>query len=128
MIAVRDHLDLFGEATIAVVTFTDPSRLAGYRSHLQVPFPVLTDIDRGLYRAVGAERGTNRQIWSRNTLRLYARLLRSGRKLQRPTEDIHQLGADLVADSNGRIVFLALPPNPDARPPIDDLTRAAGGH
>ena len=128
MIAVRDHLDLFGDTTVAVVTFTDPARLAAYRSHLELPFAVLTDVDRRLYRAVGAERGTNRAIWSTGTLRTYARLLRRGRKLRRPSEDIHQLGADLVADGDGRIVFLALPPNPDARPPIDDLIRAARGH
>lgn len=127
MLAVRDHLEQFGDATIAVVTFTDPARLAGYREHLDLPFSVLADPDRALYRAVGAERGTKRRIWSPGTIRTYARLLRHGRRLRRPTEDIHQLGADLVADRDGRIVYLALPPTPDARPPIGDLIRAAGG-
>ncbi len=125
MLAVRDHLDQFGDATIAVITFTDPARLAAYRDHLDLPFPVLTDPDRALYRAVGAERGTNRQIWSLGTIRTYTRLLRKGRRLHRPTEDIHQLGADVVADSTGRITYLVLPPTPDARPPIEELIRAA---
>lgn len=125
MLAVRDHLDQFGNATIAVVTFTDPARLAGYRKQLDLPFPVLTDPDRALYRMVGAERGSNRQVWSIGTLRTYGRLLRQGRRLQRPTEDIHQLGADLVADSDGRITYLALPPTPDERPAIQELIDAA---
>ncbi len=125
MIAVRDHLDRFGDTTVAVVTFTDPSRIATYRDHLDLPFAVVTDPDRSLYRAVGAERGTIRQIWSPGTIRAYVRLLRDGRRLRRPTEDIHQLGADLVADRSGRIIYLSLPSTPDARPPIDELIRAA---
>ena len=124
MLAVRDHLDQFGDATIAVVTFADPSRLSAYRDHLGIPFPILADVDRTLYRAVGAERGSNRQIWSLGTLRMYARLLRHGRRLERPTEDIHQLGADLVAGADGVITYLALPPTPDARPPMEELIRA----
>ena len=125
MLAVRDHLDQFGDATIAVVTFADPARLAAYRDHLDLPFPILTDPDRALYRAVGAERGSNSQIWSFGTLRTYARLLRHGRRLQRPTEDIHQLGADIVVRPDGVITYLALPSTPDARPPIEELIRAA---
>lgn len=124
MLAVRDHLDQFGDATLAVVTFADPTRLAAYRDHLGIPFPILSDPDRALYRAVGAERGSNRQIWSPGTLRMYARLLRRGRRPQRPTEDIHQLGADIVARPDGVIVYLALPATPDARPPIEELIRA----
>jgi len=125
VLAVRDHLDQFGDATIAVVTFADPARLAAYRDHLDIPFSILSDPDRALYRAVGAERGSNRKIWSLGTIRTYARLLRKGRRLQRPTEDIHQLGADIIARPDGVITYLALPPTPDARPPIEELIRAA---
>ena len=54
MIAVRDQLDQFGDATVAVVTFADPARLAAYRNLLRLPFDVLADPDRNLYR--GARR------------------------------------------------------------------------
>ncbi|MEO6123738.1 MAG: AhpC/TSA family protein [Ilumatobacteraceae bacterium] len=124
MIAVRDHLAQFGDATVAVVTFATPERLRAYRDHLAVPFSILADVDRVLYNLVGAERGTNRQIWSLGTIRLYARLLIKGRRPTRPTEDIHQLGADLVVGRDGIVRFLALPSTPDSRPPISDLIRA----
>ena len=124
MIAVRDHLDAFADATVAVVTFAEPHRLAAYRTRLGVPFPILSDPTRELYRLLGAGHGTNRQIWSLGTLRLYARLLRAGRRLARPTEDIHQLGADAVIGRNGRLRYLALPTSPDQRPPITDLIAA----
>ena len=124
MIAVRDHLDHFGDATIVVVTFAAPDRLAAYRGHLGVPFMILADADRELYDLLGAGRGTNRQVWSLGTLRLYARLLRQGRRLRRPTEDIHQLGADAVIGRDGALRYLSLPMTPDSRPPIDKLIEA----
>lgn len=126
MIAVRDHLDQFGDARIAVVTFTTPERLAAYREHLGLPFDVVADIDRTLYHLLGAERGSNRQVWSAGTVRMYARLLRAGRRLRRPTEDIRQLGADAVIGRDGDIRYLSLPSTPDARPPIADLIAALG--
>lgn len=124
MIAVRDHLDQFGDARLAVVTFATPERLAAYRQHLGLPFDVVTDTDRTLYHLLGAERGSNRQVWSAGTLRMYARLLRSGRRLHRPTEDIRQLGADAVIGREGTLRYLSLPSTPDARPPISELIAA----
>ena len=124
MIAVRDHLEQFGDARIAVVTFATPERSARYRSHLGLPFDVVTDTDRVMYELLGAGRGSNRAVWSLGTLRMYASLIRSGRRLRRPTEDIHQLGADAVVGRDGTLRFLSLPSTPDARPPIDDLIAA----
>ncbi|MEO6159081.1 MAG: AhpC/TSA family protein [Ilumatobacteraceae bacterium] len=124
MIAVRDHLDEFGDARVAVVTFAAPERLAAYRLHLEVPFDVVADVDRVLYRLLGAERGTIRQLWSLGTIRMYVRLIRARRKLRRPTEDIHQLGADAVFGRDGGLRYLSLPSTPDARPPVSDLIAA----
>lgn len=124
MLAVREHLDEFGDATIAVITFAAPERLAAHRHHLQLPFSVVADVDRQLYRLLGAERGGNRQIWSLGTLRMYAGLLLRGRRLSKPTEDIHQLGADAVLDRDGRLRYLSLPSTPDARPPVSELIAA----
>jgi hypothetical protein len=124
VIAVRDHLDQFGDARIAVITFTTPDRLAAYRQHLQLTFDVVTDLDRGLYRLLGAERGSRRQVWSAGTIRMYGRLLLAGRQLRRPTEDIRQLGADAVVGRNGVLRHLTRPSTPDARPPMSDLIAA----
>ena len=124
MIAVRDHLDQFGDARIAVVTFATPERLAAYRQHLRLPFDAVADTDRTIYQLLGAERGSNRQVWSGGTIRMYARLVRSGRRLRRPTGDIRQLGADAVIGRNGNLRYLSLPSTPDARPPIADLIAA----
>ena len=124
MIAVRDHLEQFADARVAVVTFAAPERLAAYRTHLRLPFEVVADTDRVLYELLGAERGTNRQVWSPGTIRMYLRLIIAGRRLHRPTEDIHQLGADAVVGRDGTLRYLSLPATPDARPPINELLAA----
>ncbi|MEP7113344.1 MAG: AhpC/TSA family protein [Ilumatobacteraceae bacterium] len=121
---MRDHLDQFGDARIAVVAFAAPERLGAYRRHLQLPFDVVSDPDRTLYRMLGAERGSSRQVWSAGTIRMYARLIRAGRRLRRPTEDIRQLGADAVVGRTGTLRYLSLPSTPDARPPISELIAA----
>ena len=113
---MRDHLDQFGDARIAVVTFATRERLAVYRDHLHLPFDVVADTDRTLYELLGAERGSNRQVWSAGTIRMYARLLRAGHRLRRPTEDVRQLGADAVIGRTGELRYLCLPSTPDARP------------
>ena len=117
MIAVRDHLDQFGDARIAVVTFATPERLAAYREHLHLPFDVVAETDRTLYRLLGAERGSNRQVWSEGTIRMYARLVRSGRWLGRPTEDIQQ--TDLYnLDRRRRRMSVAASMQWDLLPPL----------
>lgn len=121
---MRDHIDMFDDARIAVVTFADPAHLAAYREHLRLPFDVVADVDRTLYQLLGAQRGTHRQIWSAGTIRMYLRLIRAGRRLRWPSEDIHQLGADAVIGRDGTLRYLSLPSTPDARPPIGELIAA----
>jgi peroxiredoxin len=124
VLAVSERLEEFGGAEVAVVSFTDPTYLDAYVEHLGVSFPVVTDIDRDLYRALGIERGTRRQVWSLGTLREYWRLLRSGRRLQRSHEDIRQLGADVIVAADGTITKVFAPATPDARPTVDELLAA----
>lgn len=115
----------FGTADIAVITFTDPERLAAYIDHLGVSFPVVTDVDRTLYRALGVERGSLRQVWSVGTLQTYWSLLRAGRRLRRTHgDDVRQLGADVIVDADGTIRTLFRPTSPDKRPSVDELLAA----
>jgi hypothetical protein len=121
VLAVCQRLDEFGDTDVAVVTFTDPARLDQYREQLGITVTVVSDVDRSLYRALGLERGTRRQVWSLGTLGLYWKLLRSGRRLQRTHEDIRQLGGDVVIGSDGRVSTIFRPSTPDARPCVDEL-------
>ena len=121
---MRDRLTEFPEVTIAAVTFADSDMLAGHREHLALPFPVLADPDRHVYERFGLSRGSLHRIWNLGTMRLYAQLLRRGRKLRRPTQDTRQLGGDFVIDPDGRLAAGFWPRSPDDRPTIDALITA----
>ncbi len=121
---MRDRIDEFEGAVIAAVTFAEHHRLEAHRNHLRVPFPLLADPDRALYQRFELGRGRLRDLYGVGTLRLYAQLLRRGRKLQKPTQDTRQLGGDFVIDPQGRLSAGFWPASPDDRPSIDQLTAA----
>lgn len=121
---MRDRQPDLGDTAIAVITFGQPGDLPAHRAHLALPFPLLADPERRVYRQFGLARGALHRIWSPGTLVLYARLLRQGRKLQRPTQDTRQLGGDFVIGPDGRLAAAFRPASPDARPPIDALVAA----
>ena len=121
---MRDRLDEFGDASIAAVTFAAPEHLAAHRAHLDLPFPVLSDAERVVYRRFDLGRGTTRQVWNPGTLRIYARRLRPGRLARGPRQDVRQLGGDMVVAPDGSFAEGFWPPSPDARPPVDELIAA----
>ena len=119
-----ERLGELGDAAVALVTFTRQRKLRGYRSRLELPYPVLADEERASYRAYGLGRGPWWQVWGLPTLRAYSRLLRGGARLHRPTEDVHQLGGDFVVDREGKLAYVYRSRSPADRPAVDDLVRA----
>jgi hypothetical protein len=59
------------------------------------------------------------------TIRAYARLLRDGGRVRRPTEDTLQLGGDFVVGRDGRLVYAYRSEGPADRPSVDELISAA---
>ncbi len=121
---MREQLDRFGPVTVTAVTFAEPERLAAHRAHLDLPFPVLADTERTLYRRFGFGRGSLHRIWGLGTLVTYARLLGRGRQLRRPTEDTRQLGGDVVIGPDGTLAAIFRPRSPDTRPTVEELIDA----
>jgi peroxiredoxin len=125
-VAVRDRLDELEPAEVALITFTRPRNLRGYRARLALPFPVLSDEDRSSYRAYGLGRGAWWRVWGLSVWWRYAALMARGRRLRRPTEDVRQLGGDFVVGSDGRIVYAFRSQGPADRPPVAALAAAVG--
>ena len=123
---MRDRLDELGDAVVVLITFTRRRNLRGYRARLALPFPVLADESRSVYRAYGLGRGSVRRVYGWRTLRRYWELLRAGRDLERPSEDTLQLGGDFVVGRDGRLVYAFRSKGPDDRPGVDDLIRVVG--
>ena len=125
MIAVRDHF-ISTQVTLVVVTFSAIEQLAAYRRLLALACAVLSDPDRNTYRDYQLPRGRVRDVYGMGTMRMYASLLRKGRKLRRPAGDTLQLGGDFVIDGSGLIVAAFYPKGPDDRPTVDQLALALG--
>jgi hypothetical protein len=121
---VSDRLDEFEKASVVLVTFTRQRNLRAFRRLLELNYPVLVDETRAVYRAYGLERGRWWRVWSWGTLRTYGRLLRTGHRLRRPTEDTRQLGGDFVVDPGGRVAYGYRSRTPDDRPSVDELVAA----
>lgn len=123
---MRDRLDELGDAEVALVLFTRERNLRGYRARLGLPYTVVTSEDRAAYRAYGLGRGPVWRLYGLRAPRADARLLRRGRRLERPTEDTLQLGGDFVVGRDGRLVYAFRSSGPDDRPSVDELVRFVG--
>jgi len=121
---VSDRLEKFDGAAVVLVTFTRPRNLRGFRYRLGLRYPVVADETRAVYRAYGLGRGRWWKVWGARSLFAYVRLVRAGRKLERPTDDTLQLGGDFVVDPDGRLVYAYRSDAPDDRPPVDALIDA----
>jgi len=126
---VRDRLDELGPDTeVVLVTFTTDDRAERYADAHRLPFPVLVDESRSVYRAYGLGRGSMARVWGVRAARRYVEILRRDglAGLRRPTEDTLQLGGDFVVAPDGTIAYGFWGAGPDDRPTVDELIDAVG--
>jgi hypothetical protein len=124
---VADRIDEIA-GRVACVTFAEPPLLGGFERKMDLPFPVLGDPERGLYRALGLGRASRARVWlDPRVLRRYAALIARGRRPAPPAagEDTLQLGGDAVLDADGRLRWLHRSRGPEDRPAVDDLVAAS---
>lgn len=121
---MRSRLNELGDAEVVVICFSAPDYVALYQRERLHPMTVLVDEARTSYRAYGFGRGSVRRVWGWRTWRAYVRLLRAGRRLQRPTADTLQLGGDVVVGRDGRIAYVFRSTDPDDRPSVDQIVTA----
>jgi hypothetical protein len=125
----RDRIERAGGTAVFVVH--DPPRRvrAGLLAGLDLPWPVLVDLDRVTYRAWGLRRASFRTVWlDPRVWARYGLLLLGGQRLRRLGSDTLQLGGDFVLDADGMVTW-ARPQHADDRPPVGvllaELQRAA---
>ena len=124
---MRDRLDEFGDAVVALVCFSAPEPVLRYQQRQLVPLEVLVDEDRVAYTAFGLGRGPWWRVWGPGTWKAYGELMRRGRRFRRPTEDTLQLGGDFVIGRDGRVTYAYRSEHPADRPPVDELIAAVRG-
>lgn len=108
-------------AEVVMVSFVRPQSLSQYVRDLSLPFVVLWDDDRRVYRAYGLRSAPLLQVYSARVLWGYVKMMLTGHRLRKPVGDVRQLGGDFVIDGEG-IVRLAHPSQrADDRPGVDEL-------
>lgn len=121
MRSARQELEKQG-AAVVVVSFAEPERLAHYQRIHRWPFILLADPNREAYYHFGLKRLPWYRVFSLPTLKLYAHLLRRGRKLESyGRDDYFQAGGDFLLDREGRLLFAYHSHDPADRPGVDLL-------
>lgn len=88
---------------------------------LEVPFPVLIDLERTSYASWGLTRARWAEVWLDPKMwRSYARLLVSGERVRGSGQDPLQLGGDFVIAPDQTVAY-SRPQQRDDRPPVGEL-------
>jgi hypothetical protein len=110
---------------VLVVTFEIDVVARNYAAGL--PWPVLLDNARELYGAWGMSRASVWNVWGPASWWGFIKLLLHGRKLQLPTDDVYQMGGDVLIDPQGIVRLHYISRYPLDRPSIDTLLDTVRG-
>ncbi len=114
-----DELNRLNAEVLVIGFGTIPRARAWLRETCDL-FPLLLDPEREVYRMYGLQESWLRS-WNWRTIRLYARLLLSGRKWRGIQGKSTQLGGDFIVDRDG-VLRLVYPSREAAdRPPVAEL-------
>ncbi len=111
-------------ADLLVVLPTSAGRAEGWRqTHHAWDVTVIGDEDRALYRALGIGRGTPRDLLldPRSWREAAGELLHGRFAMKHRGDDGFQLGADVVLDADGHVVFIHRPATAADRVPVEEL-------
>jgi hypothetical protein len=111
---------------VAVVTFEQAWRAEAYVRDTGTTWPILLDRDRVLYTAYDMHRGSRRKVLGVRQWWTYIRLILRGHRVQRPTDDIYQLGGDVLIDPAGIVQLHFVSDSPVDRPSLDSIQRIIG--
>src|SRR5437868_6770906 len=101
-------------------------RAERYAREHYLPFPLLADPERRVYRAYGLEKGPLWRFLMPRVVLGTVRMMEGGRQLQRPHEDPLQLGGDFVVDPTGLLALAHPSQDPSDRPTPAELMAAVG--
>jgi hypothetical protein len=90
---------------------------------LDVPFPVLIDLERAAYRAWGLARAPWWSVYlDPKVIRHYVQSLRSGERLRSRGRDTLQMGGDFIVGPDGMLAY-SRPQRVDDRPAAGALVK-----
>ncbi len=113
-------------ARVLALSFQDVAETRAYVARHRIGIPLLSDVDRRVYRDYDLKRGGLAEIVSLRTAWDFARIVLSGwaPSLPAPRVDGLQLGGDFVIDPAGRLVLVHPQRYATDRPHVLDLLSA----
>ncbi len=106
---------------VCVVTFDSLECARDYSERNQLNWPLLVDTERTVYRQFGIGSANWWTLMKPSSLWKYFVLWRKGAKAQKVGSDVHQLGGDVLIDSDGVLRLNYVSVEPHDRPEIEDL-------
>ena len=113
-------------AAVLAVSFEPRDRLFQLARQLQLPFPLLSDPERDVYRAYGLKRGRLLQLLNPGTVLAYLGLLARGRWYHFRRSDLRQMGGDFIIDGQGNTQFEYRSAAPHERPSVEHILALLG--
>jgi hypothetical protein len=121
---VQEALGSRDDIEIVAISPGAPELLRRLKTGLGLRVPLLSDATWSSYRAYGLGRASLvRLLLSPRLWLAYARLLLTGKRPRRPTEDVHELGGDVLIDAEGGLAWIYRSTNADDRPAPDEIER-----
>lgn len=108
-----------------MVTFELESLARAYVQDTELPWPLLVDRDRTLYRAYGMDRAGFWQVWGPRSLWPYVVAASRLRLPNLPSDDVRQRGGNVLIDPTGCVRLHHVGVTSVDRPSIDRLMRCA---
>lgn len=106
---------------VLVVTFETLARAQTYAGDMRLPWPLLVDESRQLAVAYGMHRASAWDLYGPASIAVYLKLMARGRRPKRPTDDVTQLGGDVLIGSDGMILLHHVGSGPADRPAVETL-------
>ena len=126
---MRDHEKEFSKQNvkIVVVTFEDSFLSRSYVEETSLPWPLIIDENRELYRSYGMLSASFWDIWGPRTWLAYLKEIIKGQKLKKSEADIMQRGGDVLIDPNGIIQMHHVGEGPADRPSVEMILKIIKG-
>jgi hypothetical protein len=106
---------------VLAVSFEPRDWLFQLSRQMHLPFPLLSDPERDVYRAYRVGKGSLGQVLSPGTIWTYIKLVVRGRRDPFQRIDLRQRGGNFVIDGRGVVQFEHRGPAPHDRPSVGQL-------
>lgn len=124
--ARQDELAVL-QARLILISFGVREGAERWLQDMDCTFPMLLDRHRQLYQLFRLKRSAFK-VWSVSCLVYYSEMIRAGKKLPSPYENVHddvnQLGGDFIVSQDGTLVLCYCSKTSMDRPSVDSLLEA----